>query len=145
MAVISRKKQARKGPFVTFYEQEECGNHRLILELSDELLTTYCEITNTYLPFDSHSGGKLTRRQDIRLLAREFFGWATHLSYCRIFSPEIDGIADMYFPEKRAVNHQRYEAIIGIIREDMLDTAVFLGKELLKVAKRGNTLLIEGL
>lgn len=143
MAVLTKEKLADYGPFVDFAERGTQQELRPILSLADTLLELYCSVTNSYLPFDPHSGGEL-KKHEIRLLAREFFLWSAHIAQCRLDANDVSPLIDLYVPTK-LVEHSVYDAALNELRRDLVDTATFLATELLAVASADNTLIIDGL
>ena len=143
MALLTRKRTEKYGPFVDFLEIHDGLVFSEIFSLADGLLETYCAVTNTYLPFDGHRGGEF-RGHEINILARDIFMWSAHISQCRLDANDIEILADIYFPAE-PVEHQEYERILKNIKEDLAETAAFLAMELLRVSCRGNVVRINGL
>ena len=143
MALLTRERTEKYGPFVDFLEIHDGMVSRQIFSLADGLLETYCAVTNTYLPFDSHLGGEFMG-YEINILARDIFMWSAHISQCRLDANDIEILADIYFPAE-PVEHQEYEKILKNIREDLTETAAFLAMELLRTSCRENVVRINGL
>ncbi len=143
MAVLTKDKLADFGPFVDFLERSSEQKLRLIMSLSDTLLEIYCNVTNSYLPFDPHLGGEL-QEHEIRRLARELFMWSAHISHCRLDATDIAPLIDLYLPVHQ-VEHSVYEAAKESLRQDLVDTSAYLATNLLSVARSGTTLVIDGI
>ena len=144
MPILTKERLANYGHFVDFLERGSEQELHLIAGLPEALLEVYCNVTNSYLPFDPHLGGELTREYDIRLLARELFLWSAHIAQCRLDANDVSQLIDIYLPTK-PVEHSVYSAALNEMRQDLVETATFLGTQLLKVAKSGNTLVIDGI
>lgn len=143
MAVLTKERLSGYGPFVDFIEHDADGQATPVLSLADTLLDVYCSVTNSYLPFDPHLGGELEGHK-LSLLAREFFFWAAHVAQCRMDAPDVSALLGLYLPAKQ-VEHSEYQAGVGALRIDLVDTAAFLGCKLVAIAATKGKLVIGGI
>jgi len=143
MAVLTKTAQAGYGPFVDFLELRPGEGPRPIVSLSDELLDLYCNVTNSYLPFDPYLGGQLERRE-IRIFARELFLWSAHITHCRLDANDIAPLIGLYLP-LQDVGPSVYGEAKESMRQDLIDTATFLAVQAVAVARAENTLVIDGM
>jgi hypothetical protein len=143
VAVLTKEKLSGYGPFVDFIEHNADGEAIAFLSLADTLLDVYCSVTNSYLPFDPHLGGKLEGHK-LSLLAREFFLWSAHIAQCRMDAPDISSLLGLYLPAQQ-VEHSEYQAAVDVLRNDLVDTAAFLGCKLVAIAAAKGKLVIDGI
>lgn len=141
MTILTKERLSGYGPFVDFIEHDPDGQITPILSLADTLLGVYCSVTNSYLPFDLHLGGKF-EGHELSLLAREFFVWAAHVAQCRMDAPDVEALLGLYLPAKQ-VEHAEYKVGVDSLRVDLVDTAAFLGCKLVAIAGSKGKLVID--
>ncbi len=145
MAIFT-KNQFASDCFVSFFERNAANELHPVFDLAAPVIKAYCDITNSRcFPFIPGLSREVTSKHDIQLLAREFFLCSAYIARCSFLAEHIAPLIGAYLPDMPAKQEAAYDAAVDNLRQDWAETAAFRGTQLLLVAKRGNTLVIDGL
>ncbi|MES2661714.1 MAG: hypothetical protein V4629_00270 [Pseudomonadota bacterium] len=152
MAVFGRNIVKNKGPYIRFcqvdlpFEQPwpdvEMLRGSIFIELSEDLLSAYCGITQSYSPFDPHAFIQLVNPTEIYDFSSKLLMWEWQLARTPLnyFSKELEYFcdpSDMYF-KTNLYNAEQ-------LKSDMIETLHFMIGEMHKLAACGKCLIIEGI
>ena len=155
MTILSKDVLVEHGPYICFAdvagpidERVYGGLNRFTLKpftffmLSVDLLESYCMMTNSFSPIDPYESVQLDKPQEIKELATEILLWAIQLlrTKQRVFKEHVaDG--DFY------QGTTRYElgGFTGEhLRQDLVDTLLYLAGEFSRIASNRRCLVISG-
>ena len=112
--------------------------------MTDELLGTYCSVTNSCSPIDPYEFVQLDNPYEIRKLASEFLMWAYQMSRAgqTEFTKQVSDYG--FYEDTRRVRYQS-DFDGEHLRLDMIETLLMLVGRLCKIAQAKRCLVIAGI
>ena len=126
------------------YPSRSNFNDCIFYEMSENLLGSFCSVTNTYSPIDTYEFLQLDNPHEIRKLASEFLIWTHQLSRAglRVFTREV--VEFGFYDDSRRVRFDR-DLNGEHLRLDMIETLLMLVGQFTKIAQAERCLVIAGI
>lgn len=154
MAILNRDILQRHGPYMAFVDCErrldipEGGWPELTLyqegiffEFADDLLETCCSLTHSYVFFDMYELTQLARPAEIFALSSGFLMWAYQVSRCR--PHDLGEHLQIYRDSARSAAGE--VPTPEVLRQDLMETLLFIAGRLHQVAFRERVVVIVGI
>jgi hypothetical protein len=160
MAILDKNKLNNHYPFAQFakidkplpdqldtewYSREELQKGTFF-DFSSPLLGAYCNMTQTYLPFDEYDDNQYTTPNQIYDLVSKFLLWQVSLVQAdeRYYHREIFTDLYDYELETKIPPDWENEAKLTEFKNDMIETLHYLIGKMMEVARGGKCLVIRG-
>jgi hypothetical protein len=154
MTILTKDILPTHGPYVEFvnsparlaiedgdWPQLEVYRENIFFELADDLIETYCDITNSYCFFDHYDLIQLHHPYDIMKFSSELLTWSFQIARCR--PSDFDRLLRIY--EKSTRFNEGEMASREHLQQDLLDTLLFLSGKLHQIAFEKRCLIILGI